>query len=274
MVFQQYALFPHMTVIENVEYGLKVRGWSREQRKRRAESMLELVGLRGFGGRYPRELSGGQQQRVALARALAYEPDLLLMDEPLGALDRVLRAELIHELRKIHRISGTTVLYVTHDAEEALALANRIMILRDGVVIEDGNAQDLYLSPMHEYTARILSSANMVSVMSLHADTSSGWVVDGSVRVRADLLPKRGVTVLAFRPRSVRLGSVEECCLQGEGLVQDILQIGDEVEVIVDLGDKGLVRIRAPLLTVADLELGKLLRFGVERENVCPVVAG
>ncbi|MCA9861792.1 MAG: ABC transporter ATP-binding protein, partial [Thermomicrobiales bacterium] len=119
VVFQQYALFPHMTVGENIAYPLTLRKWPTPERTRRVQQMLDLVELSGYDGRYPRELSGGQQQRVAVARALAFQPDLLLMDEPLGALDRALRVGMQEEIRRIHRDSGATILYVTHDQEEA-----------------------------------------------------------------------------------------------------------------------------------------------------------
>ncbi|MCC7022423.1 MAG: ABC transporter ATP-binding protein, partial [Thermomicrobiales bacterium] len=128
VVFQQYALFPHMSVAENIAYPLKLRRWTPADRQRRVAEMLELVKLGGYGDRYPRQLSGGQQQRVAVARALAFQPALLLMDEPLGALDRALRVGMQEEIRRIHRESGATVLYVTHDQEEALTMSDRVAI--------------------------------------------------------------------------------------------------------------------------------------------------
>src|SRR5690606_16858533 len=134
MVFQHYALFPHLTVQQNVAYGLRVRHWPKVERHHRVEQMLDLVGLSEFADRRPHELSGGQQQRVALARALAIRPQLLLMDEPLGALDRALRVDMSEELKRLHRETGTTFLYVTHDQEEALLLSDRVAIMRDGKV--------------------------------------------------------------------------------------------------------------------------------------------
>ncbi len=140
MVFQHYALFPHMTVAQNVGYGLKLRRVGRAERGRRVGEMLELLHLDGLEGRYPRQLSGGQQQRVALGRALAYDPEVILMDEPLGALDRALRLEMEEQIRGIHRELGATIVYVTHDQQEALALSDRIAIMRDGWSRKRGGA--------------------------------------------------------------------------------------------------------------------------------------
>src|SRR5699024_2647664 len=136
MVFQNYALFPHLTVAANIEYGLKIRRWDKARRSARIEEMLELVGLTGYGERRPSELSGGQQQRVAIARALAYSPPLLLMDEPLGALDKALKQELLAEIRRVHREFSTTIFYVTHDREEALTLADRVALMSESPLVD------------------------------------------------------------------------------------------------------------------------------------------
>ncbi|MCB1385587.1 MAG: ATP-binding cassette domain-containing protein, partial [Nitratireductor sp.] len=132
MVFQQYSLFPHMTISENISYGLKLRGWSRRETRERVAEMLDMVRLPGVEDRLPRQLSGGQQQRVALARALAAKPEVMMLDEPLGALDLKLRKQLQIELKRIHQQTGTTFLFVTHDQEEALSMSDRIAVLRDG----------------------------------------------------------------------------------------------------------------------------------------------
>jgi putative spermidine/putrescine transport system ATP-binding protein len=163
MVFQNYALFPHMTAFENVCYPLKMRKWSRVDQKRRAEEVLELVGLAGFEARLPRSMSGGQQQRVAVARALAFEPTLLLMDEPLGALDRELRVRMAGELRRLHEELGNTVLYVTHDREEALTLSDRIAVMRGGVFESTGSPQDLYARPDTGFVASFFGGHNVVT---------------------------------------------------------------------------------------------------------------
>ncbi len=162
MVFQHYALFPHMTVHDNMAYGLKMRGWPRQKREKRVEEMSELVGLSGMGERLPRELSGGQQQRVALARALAFEPALLLMDEPLGALDRELRIRMAAELRRIHRELGTTVVYVTHDRDEAMTLSDRVAIMHVGLLDALNTPHKLFSCPPTRFVAGFFGGHNLI----------------------------------------------------------------------------------------------------------------
>lgn len=162
MVFQNYALFPHMSAGDNVAYGLKMRRWTKPDREKRVDEMLELVGLAGMGARLPRELSGGQQQRVALARALAFRPELLLMDEPLGALDRELRIRMAGELRRIHAETKTTVVYVTHDREEALTLSDRITVMLDGKIEATETPERLYRRPSSSFVATFFGGHNIV----------------------------------------------------------------------------------------------------------------
>jgi sulfate transport system ATP-binding protein len=161
-VFQSYALFPSLSVGENVEFALAVRGTAREARRRRRDELLELVGLAGLGGRLPRQLSGGQQQRVALARALAHQPEVLLLDEPFGALDAKVRAELRRTIREIQRELKVTTLFVTHDQEEAFELADRLAVLSFGRLLEAGPPEELYLRPETEFVATFLGTANLL----------------------------------------------------------------------------------------------------------------
>ena len=152
-VFQDYALFPHMNVLENVEYGLRVRRVARAERRRRAESALEMVRLAGLGSRKPIQLSGGQRQRVALARAIVNEPQVLLLDEPLGALDLKLRQEMQLELKRIQRGVGITFIFVTHDQEEALTMSDRLVVLNQGKIEQLGSPVDVYERPASEFVA-------------------------------------------------------------------------------------------------------------------------
>jgi ABC-type Fe3+/spermidine/putrescine transport system ATPase subunit len=163
MVFQSYALFPHLDVFENVAYGLRARKFARAELTRQVEETLRTVRLDGFGRRSVRSLSGGQQQRVALARALAIEPDILLMDEPLGALDRQLRKEVQIEIRRMHVAHPRTTLYVTHDQEEALVMSDRIAVMRGGRVAQMGTADELYNRPADSFVARFLGESNLVA---------------------------------------------------------------------------------------------------------------
>jgi putative spermidine/putrescine transport system ATP-binding protein/spermidine/putrescine transport system ATP-binding protein len=161
MVFQAYALFPHLTVAQNIGFGLSVRGLVREEIAKRADKVLALVRLSGLGGRYPKQLSGGQQQRVALARALVTEPKVLLLDEPLGALDRRLRQEMQVELKEIQRQTGVTSIFVTHDQEEALTLSDRIAIISEGRLVQVDAPQTVYEHPRTIFAANFLGDANV-----------------------------------------------------------------------------------------------------------------
>jgi iron(III) transport system ATP-binding protein len=177
MVFQDYALFPHLTVAENVGFGLP-----RRQRPRRVPELLALVDLDGFSGRYPHELSGGEQQRVALARALAPGPELVLLDEPWSNLDGSLRESLRAEVTDIVRPLGVTVVLVTHDREEAFSLADRIALMREGTVVQEGTAEELYFAPASRWAAEFVGAANVLA----------GPVEDGLVRTPLGAFPTNG----------------------------------------------------------------------------------
>ncbi|MCB1379076.1 MAG: ABC transporter ATP-binding protein [Alphaproteobacteria bacterium] len=162
MVFQGYALFPHMTVRRNISYPLDIRGWSKDRIEARVREMLDLVQLRPLSERLPRQLSGGQQQRVALARALSFSPQVLLLDEPLGALDRKLRIEVQEQLKNIHKQVGTTFIYVTHDQEEALTMSDRIVIMNHGRIVQVGPPAELYERPKTAFAANFLGKSNFL----------------------------------------------------------------------------------------------------------------
>ncbi|NLF25396.1 MAG: ATP-binding cassette domain-containing protein [Deltaproteobacteria bacterium] len=202
-VFQNYAIFRHMTVAENVEFGLKIRKVSRAERRRRREFLLELVGLGGLGGRMPNQLSGGQRQRVALARALAYEPAVLLLDEPFGALDLKIRCQLRRSLKEIQRQIGVTTILVTHDQEEAFELGDRVAVLERGRLLESGSPQELYYKPHTEFVAAFLGGGNVMV----------GRSDKGRIRLGAAVLPfppgapvhEEGAPVrILFRPETVK----------------------------------------------------------------------
>ncbi|TGP50878.1 ABC transporter ATP-binding protein [bacterium M00.F.Ca.ET.230.01.1.1] len=183
MVFQRYTLFPHLSVAENVAFPLRVRRRPDAEVKRKVADMLSLVRLESFAERLPAALSGGQQQRVALARALAYDPPILLMDEPLSALDKKLREEIQAEIRRIHRETGVTILYVTHDQEEALHLSDRIALFRDGRIEQIGTGEDLYLRPATDFVAGFIGNSNFLAAEHLESEngTASVRLADGSI---------------------------------------------------------------------------------------------
>ena len=161
-MFQDYALFPHMTLRDNVAFGLRMRKMGRSERGKKADEFLDMVGLKASAGRKPHELSGGQRQRVALVRALAVKPDLLLLDEPLGALDMKLRRQMQDELKTIQREIGTTFIHVTHDQEEAMAIADRIVVMNDGVIEGCGKPADIYMYPQSIFTAGFMGEVNFI----------------------------------------------------------------------------------------------------------------
>ncbi len=176
-VFQDYALFPHMTVRDNVGYALMVRGVSRAERVRRSDEMLETVKLGGYGSRKPSQLSGGQRQRVALARALINKPRILLLDEPLGALDLKLREEMQIELKGLQRQLGITFIFVTHDQSEALSMSDRVAVFNHGRIEQLGTPRDLYDAPRTEFVARFVGSANVISGETLHLESKRQYAL-------------------------------------------------------------------------------------------------
>jgi putative spermidine/putrescine transport system ATP-binding protein len=196
MVFQNYALFPNMTVAENVAFGLRVRRIPAAEQTRRVAEVLDLVQLGPFGGRRPAELSGGQRQRVAMARAIVTRPRVLLLDEPLSALDRALRVDMQIELRRIQREVGITTIFVTHDQEEALTLSDQIGILKDGRLIRHGPPRSVYDNPQDAFTARFLGEANILT----------GRLESGGLRLAdGTLLPGVTAAAIAVRPEALVL---------------------------------------------------------------------
>ncbi len=210
MVFQNYALWPHLTVAQNVAYGLEVRKVGAAERKSRVAEALRMVRMEGYGERLPNQLSGGQQQRVALARAVVIRPDILLLDEPLSNLDARLRLEMRDELRRIHDETRLTTVYVTHDQKEALSLADRMAVLRDGVVEQVGRPRDVYRRPASRFVADFMGEANWLAGTLLQADAQQTVVESAVGRLTCAPSPSPvpvGSTVeLGFRPESVRLG--------------------------------------------------------------------
>jgi len=229
MVFQAYSLFPHMTVRDNVAFGLKLRHIARAEREQRAMEMLALVGLTEQAGRYAHQLSGGQQQRVALARALAISPKVLLLDEPLSALDAKVRAQLRDQIRRIQLEVGITTLFVTHDQEEALAIADRVGVMRDGRIEQLGSPTDIYSRPATSFVAEFVGLTNRLS----------GTVRDGAVHVRGCALPlvdpatPNGEAIALVRPEAVTVAEGGPLT----GTVIAVTFLGATSRITVDLGD-------------------------------------
>ncbi|HSN06492.1 MAG TPA: ABC transporter ATP-binding protein [Candidatus Angelobacter sp.] len=223
-VFQDYALFPHLTVAQNVEYGLKVKGVGREERRRRAGEALAAVRLESYGPRKPAEMSGGQRQRVALARALVNRPKVLLLDEPLGALDLKLREQMQVELKAIQRDVGITFVFVTHDQEEALTMSDRIAVFNAGRIEQIGTAADVYEHPTTEFVAGFVGTSNLL-------------------RGEASLKVLGLEGVFSVRPEKIRLTRTEDAVGDGEhcadGTVTEVVYVGDATRFVVDLDAGG-----------------------------------
>ncbi len=227
-VFQSYALFRGMTVAENVEFALKIRGVATADRRRRRDELLELVGLAGLAGRTPRQLSGGQQQRVALARALAHQPEVLLLDEPFGALDARIRTELRRSIRAIQRELGITTVFVTHDQEEAFELADRVAVMHFGRLLEVGPPEELYLRPETEFVATFLGTANLMVGEATDEGVRLGPVTF-PLQTRADGSPATRRVQVLFRPEDVAVKDAEAALdhpLLGEAVVEQSTFVG------------------------------------------------
>jgi putative spermidine/putrescine transport system ATP-binding protein len=261
VVFQHYALFPHLTVAENIAYGLKRHGIKGESRRKRIKEMLELVRLAGHGARYPRELSGGQQQRVAVARALAFAPALLLMDEPLGALDRALRIDLEAEIRRIHREVGATIVYVTHDREEALALSDRVAVIREGKVVQLGTGEELYDQPCDQFVARLFGDCNVFPVETVSA--AAGGMVEvmlaGSRLCSLSLTDSPRVS-LVIRPERLRLHA-RSGDVPLDVRIDDVRYLGEATRLYADHRALGAVAARLDPKEARDLRRGDDVRL-------------
>jgi len=250
VVFQSYALFPHLSVFENVAFGLRERRIGRAEIERRVGAALALVRLHTHAGRRPAQLSGGMQQRVALARALVYEPRVLLLDEPLAALDRKLREEMRAELREIQRSVGITTIFVTHDQAEALGLSDRIAVMHDGRIEQLGSPRDVYERPATRFVAEFIGASTVVrgrAVAGDHLELPGGR----RIRVRADAELRVGEEIeLTIRPERIRLaGPADDNVV--EGTVVGVVYQGLQTEVTVELagGQRLLVFVPEPAPT-------------------------
>ncbi len=232
MVFQSYALFPNMTVADNIGFGLKVRGRDKAAIKKRVGELLELIHLPDRRDRYPWQLSGGQQQRVALARALAFEPQVLLLDEPLSALDAKIRVALRAEIRAIQRQLGITTVYVTHDQEEAFSLSDRVVVMSDGRIEQIGVPAEIYNFPATAFVASFVGTLNLLEARVVDAPAGIVTVEGQQLRTGKPIEATAGSTVsLALRPESVRLGSGADGANQLKGTIEDVNFLGSVVRI-------------------------------------------
>lgn len=262
MVFQNYALFPHLTVAENVAYGLKVRGVKEPRRSARVREMLEIIGLEQHASRKPAQLSGGQQQRVALARALAYEPEILLMDEPLGALDRSLRLQMENEIKRVHRKIGTTIIYVTHDQEEALVLSDRVAIMNQGVFAGLDTPMALFHTPPNSFVARFFSDSNLFAG---RLDRGRLTVMGQTVDIDSEL---QGEVAVSVRPSGVRVGTAAAvgAGIRLTGTVEEHNLLGESEQLEFSVGGHGTVVARRTITVEGAPRIGDEVPLLLDRD--------
>jgi len=247
MVFQGYALFPTMNVAANVGFPLMVRGWPKDRIRARVEECLDLVQMRDFGARMPAQLSGGQQQRIALARALSFEPSVLLLDEPLSALDKKLRADLQWELKDLHDKLGVTFIYVTHDQDEALSMSDRVVILRDGEIQQQGPPASLYNHPCSTFVADFLGKSNFLDVDIVETTENDATCAIGDERFTVATVKPRTVGSryrVALRPERVRVRPAGEEAFSGTVLKTSYL--GGTLQLILNHEGFGDLHVSMP----------------------------
>lgn len=267
-VFQNYALFPHMTVLENVAYGPRRRGASHGEANGCAKEALELVGLELLGERYPREMSGGQQQRVALARAVVNRPKLLLLDEPLSALDMKLRKRMQLELKHLQQKLGITFLFVTHDQEEAMTMADRIVVMNAGRIEQIGAGTDIYCAPATRFVTEFIGDANLIAFTAAGGEIALA-LPGAPVRLgRADA-PSQGVAVL--RPEQLRVldaaGQHDALLYCVSGVLVDVVSVGSHTMLHADVGGQRVVaRMMGPPTTA--VQTGRAVRFGFDPSDL------
>jgi putative spermidine/putrescine transport system ATP-binding protein len=234
MVFQAYALFPNLTVAQNVGFGLRVKRMPKAEINARVDEMLSIIGLGEFGGRYPFQLSGGQQQRVALARALAPRPQVLLLDEPLSALDAKIRVSLREEIRAIQQKLGITTIFVTHDQEEALSISDRIVVMHQGIADQVGTPFEIYNRPTTRFVAGFVGTLNLMEAEVIDAEKGIARIAGTSVTL-GRALPK-GKTTLAARPEAITLGRGTDGDTVLKGRITEVNFLGSVIRLRADLG--------------------------------------
>jgi putative spermidine/putrescine transport system ATP-binding protein len=266
MVFQNYALFPHLTVRRNIGFGLKLKKTPKAEITRRVDAALDLVQLMPHAEKHPGQLSGGQQQRVAIARAIVLEPQLVLMDEPLSNLDAKLRHEMRGEIKRLHRELGLTTVYVTHDQEEALSLADRLVVMHDGHVQQIGTPEEVYMKPVNSFVADFMGYRNLVPMKLMVATKENHFnLVAPGITLTASTIAdgvKPGSVLVAIRPEDLVVGEVHGNAING--VVRLVEYQGKDFAVEVEIGEGVVLHMRTPL----KVEIGQNLTLGVNKDRV------
>jgi len=278
LVFQNYALFPHMTVAENVAFGLRMRGWPKARQRERVEEFIALVRLEGLGDRKPGQLSGGQQQRVAVARALAFNPDLVLLDEPLSNLDAKLREQVRLDLRAIQRRAGQTTIFVTHDQVEALVMSDRVVLMNQGAIEQIGRPQELYTSPATEFAARFIGANNLIAGRYTGGDAASADELPLTVTAatRAPGVTETGQAVwICVRPEQIRVERSSDATSDNTGAaisarVLDVIFQGTTVLIDAEAPGIGQIRAECPPASVSHLQPGDEVTLSFAVSHLVP----
>ena len=274
MVFQRYSLFPHLSVRDNIAFPLAIRKLASAEREKRVDAMLKLVQLEPFAHRRPSQLSGGQQQRVAIARALVYEPRILLMDEPLGALDKQLREHMQMEIKHLHQRLGVTVVYVTHDQGEALTMSDRVAVFHQGEIQQIAPPRTLYEEPRNTFVANFIGENNRLNGR-LHSHSGERCVVELARGEKVEALAVNvgqlgGPVTLSVRPERVSLnGSSESCVNRFSGRVAEFIYLGDHVRVRLEVCGKTDFFVKQPIAELDPaLAVGDVVPIGWQVEHV------
>ncbi|RVB78631.1 MULTISPECIES: ABC transporter ATP-binding protein [unclassified Mesorhizobium] len=273
MVFQRYALFPHLDVFENVAFGLKVRGTPKAEIRERVQHMLHIVQLDSFANRYINELSGGQSQRVALARALVNGPKVLLLDEPLAALDLKIRQHMLVEMKRIHAETGATFVYVTHDQDEAMILSDRVVLMEKGRIVQIDRPEIMYAAPRSLFAAKFLGETNLFEAAMASDDASGMTAVTASgLRFHSSVVPAgelRGKVIVSIRPESFRFARDNDTTQSATGQVEDVIFIGSRSFYTIRLADGIRVRVQIQRSTRTSLpKPGEKAEVFWDSENV------
>lgn len=275
MVFQNYALWPHMTVLQNIEYGLKLKKISKKIIKTRVDDVLEMTQLTRFQGRFPGQLSGGQQQRVALARALAISPQVLLFDEPLSNLDSQLRTEMRENLSRIHKETGITTLYVTHDQKEALSMGSHISIMQGGSLLQSGTPRELYQNPKSAFLAKFIGDTNLIegifqkpSQERAHIQTSLGEIHAENIQGSFNQGEK---VFLSIRPETIKIDkgrNQSNLTNRFKAKINHLTYLGDTEQLECISGSQEMLKINLVNEPQQHLQTGDSIYFNVNPENV------
>ena len=268
MVFQNYALFPHMTVAQNIAYPLTVRKLGTTERESKVKRALDMVQMGAMGERYPSQLSGGQQQRVALARALVFDPQLVLMDEPLGALDKQLREHMQIELKALHRQLGITFVYVTHDQSEALTMSDRVAVFNDGLIQQIDRVDRLYEAPINRFVAGFVGDN---TTLEGHSDGGHGLVLSDGVRLQGRAMgacSAQQAVQASIRPERIALADAQHSHNLLDATLRDVIYFGDHLRLRCTVPGQTEISVKVPLGHASELQAGQTVRLHLPSEHL------